>query len=102
MGYLLFQVVKDSVVTDHMHLFSCVFDMTTVYEGRLATELPRLGSFIRTRKMDFDLNSCILVIYDYQYLGGSGSTIPSYGQRVNWTSETISQIIRKNNTVKGG
>jgi len=52
--------------------------------------------------MDFDLINFNLVIYDYQYLGGAGSTVPSMGHKVNWNSETISQIIRRNNTVKGG
>lgn len=52
--------------------------------------------------MDFDLKTFNLIIFDYQYLGGAGSTVPSNGNKVNWNSETISQIIRRNNTVKGG
>lgn len=61
-----------------------------------------MGSFIRTKKMDFDLKTFNLIIYDYQYLGGAGSTVPTSGNKVNWNGETISQIIRRNNTVKGG
>ncbi len=52
--------------------------------------------------MDFDLKNYNLIIYDYQYLGGEGTITPSNGAKVNWNSETINQIVRKNNTVKGG
>jgi hypothetical protein len=61
-----------------------------------------VGSFIRALKMDFDLKTFNLIIYDYQYLGGANSIVPSLGYKVNWNNETISQIIRRNNTEKGG
>ncbi len=34
--------------------------------------------------MDFDLKSYSLIIYDYQYLGGEGSTVLTNYQKVNW------------------
>lgn len=27
LGFMMFQVVKDGIVTDHMHLFPCVFEL---------------------------------------------------------------------------
>lgn len=43
-----------------------------------------------------------LVIYDYQYLGGANSITPVNLPKANWNAETVAQIVRKNNTVKGG
>jgi hypothetical protein len=36
--------------------------------------------------MDFDLKNFILIIYDYQYLGGEGSIVISNAGKVNWNS----------------
>jgi hypothetical protein len=87
---MLFQVAKEGFITDYIYFFPCVFELneeTKVNkEERKATVPPKIGSYIRTIKMDFDTKNFNLVIYDYQHLGGAGSIAPSNAIKVNWNS----------------